>query len=118
LGIWVTRIYGERLAAKLRIRKSPDNPEGSAPAGSSEEMLHQIGHVAEQRIYRGSREILCRSLVGPVNQKRFSDDVVAWNKPPVAAVERIVAIVAHREIAVRRNYDLAVHHVMLQHVPL
>ena len=68
--------------------------------------------AAEGRII----QIVGGRVVGPVDDQRLADDVLARHEAPVAAVERGVAVVAHREVGVRRHHHLAVHHVVHQHV--
>src|SRR6266545_3268578 len=98
----------------LLERVAVNQAEGASPARLGKKVLYQVDQVidADRRIC----ERLGGSIVGPVDDERLADDVPARNETPVAAVERGVAIVAHREITLRRDYDLAAHHVLLQHV--
>ena len=75
------------MVRELRIRKSSNHAEGSVPPCPREEVLYQVGYVTEQRIDRGPRQIFRRRPVRPVNQKWLPDNVVSWNKAPVAAIE-------------------------------
>ena len=40
-------------------------------------------------------------VVGPVDDQRLADDIFARHEAPVAAVERGIAVVAHREVVIR-----------------
>src|SRR5450755_3778240 len=44
----------------------------------------------------------------PVNEKPPADQVFLRHRPPIAAVVTVIAVVAHREIAVRRNNERAI----------
>ena len=56
------------------------------------------------------------ALYGPVNNERLADDVFARDETPVAAIQRIVAIVAHGEVGFGRQHHFTVHNVIRQHV--
>ncbi len=55
------------------------------------------------------------SVVGPIDDQRFADDILTRHKAPVTAVERRVAIIPHGEIAARRHHNLAALDVVLEH---
>ena len=63
-----------------------------------EEMLRQIKRVRYQRTGCLARQLLRRGAIRPVNEERFTDDVVPGNKSPIPAVETVIAIVPHRKI--------------------
>jgi len=56
-----------------------------------------------------------KSAVGASKDQWRTLDVSPRHKSPVAAVERIVAIVAHGENATGRHHQLAVHHIAGEH---
>src|SRR5437016_2303230 len=70
--------------------------ERTVPAGLGRKMLHQVEHMFDRHEWLG--QCLRGRVVRPVNDQRFPDNIVARDKAPVAAVERGIAIVAHREI--------------------
>ena len=65
---------------------------------------------------RRIRELFGGRVVRPVNDQRLADDILARHEAPVAAVERLIAIVAHGEIVPRRHHHFAVLHVVLEHL--
>src|ERR1017187_3043599 len=103
-----SHIDGQWMVGKLGVGKAPDHSERAVPAGAGEEVLSQIDKVREERVYGTSRQILGRGAVGPVDQERLADDVIAGHEAPVAAVKGVVAVVAHREIVPRRHDCLPV----------
>ena len=52
--------------------------------------------------------VLALGLVRPVDHQRLALDVLARQEAPVAAVLRVVAVVAHHEVLVRRHRDRSV----------
>src|SRR5712691_3850508 len=85
--------------------------ERTFPARLHEEILRQvsvmIAGVADPMF--GGR------IIGPKNHQRLADNVLARHETPVAAVERVVAIVAHRKVVARRHHQLTASHVSSQH---
>jgi hypothetical protein len=67
-------------------------------------VLDEVDNRREDRLVR-RRAFVIR----PVHEHRSSDDEIARNETPVAAVFAIISIVAHYEVAVlRHSYFLAV----------
>src|SRR3989338_1289416 len=82
-------------------RGSADEVEGPPPAGVGEEGAGASDQAADA----GSRLAAGRlhpfgpaSLEGPVDQEGAPDDVIARHQAPLAAVEAVVAVVAHDEV--------------------
>jgi hypothetical protein len=90
-----------------------DQHERPPPASLREEILHEINGMIDAD--RRTCETICCRLVRPIDDQWFADDVCSRHETPVAAIERIVAIVAHREIAVGRNHNFSVRYVLLEH---
>src|SRR5882672_10821398 len=82
---------------------SVNHMQHAVPPGSREEVCEHRHKAFEGASGRFVLVVLAPGLVRPVDQERFSFDVVAAQKSPVAAVLRVVAIVAHHEILVGRN---------------
>src|SRR5262249_57650962 len=64
------------------------------------DLLDSIHHVCSTVFIR-------IRLIGPVDNEAFSDNQLAWYEPPIPAVRAVVAVVAHREVVIRRHNDLA-----------
>ena len=62
------------------------------------------------------RKPLRRCVVRPIDDERLADNVLARHEAPVAAVERGIAIVAHREVAARRYDHFATLHMGVDHL--
>src|SRR5919199_1002690 len=106
------------MIRQLRIRKPTNHVESTVPTRSAEEMLGQIDEVRYQRPHRSAGKLLGRGAVRPVNDQRLADDVVARNESPIPAIERVVPVITHSKESIGRNYDLAVLHVIIEHVAL
>ena len=65
--------------------------------------------------HRRVRELLGTRIVRPVNDQGLSDDVLARHESPIAAVKRLVTVIAHSEKIPRRNDHFAVLHVLFEH---
>src|SRR4051812_48376413 len=100
------------LAALLN-RVPADQSESAVPAGFGEEMLPEIDQVVKPD--GGIRQRRSGRVVGPVNNQRLADNVLARHETPKAAVERGIAIVAHRKVVAGGNDHLAILHVVLEH---
>src|SRR4029079_7700956 len=98
-----------------RWRSAPRTP-ASRPYGSSARLVEhpvparpreEMGEHRDQALHRRAGAlilvILAFGLVRPVDHERLALDVFARQEPPVAAVLRIVAVVAHHEIVVGRH---------------
>src|ERR1700736_4829946 len=88
---------GTDLAGLVVAVVAMDKHEGSAPARLCKEMLGKIQEMMRQRVHRRARQAFRARVIRPVDNQRLSDYVFARNKTPIAAVQRIVAIVAHCE---------------------
>ena len=64
---------------------------------------------------RRVRKFLGARVVRPVNDQRFADNILARHESPIAAVERLVAVIAHSEKIARRHHDFAVLHIFFEH---
>src|ERR1041384_2577176 len=78
-------------AGRLLQRVSADELERPVPPRLREEVRHHVDNVVEPDIR--IRQVRRGRLERPINDHRGSHDVLARNETPVAAVERIVAIV-------------------------
>src|SRR5215471_19705780 len=96
-----------RLLCELFDLDAADQFERPLPSRLGEEMLRQIDEVVCRKI----DQIAGLCVVRPENHKGFADDVLTRHESPIAAVERIIAIIAHREIVAFRNYNLAIDYV-------
>src|SRR5262245_25967962 len=76
------------------------NLEHAFPARLGEEVLGYVDHMVDGTLL----EVGCGRVVRPIDQQRLADHILARNESPIAAVERIVAIVAEREELSRRDY--------------
>src|SRR3977135_552424 len=74
-----------------------DQPESAIPAGFGEKMLRQVYEMARECVDRRTGQTLSIRIVGPVNDQRLPDNILARHKAPIAAVERIIAVIAHGE---------------------
>src|SRR5579862_7904654 len=83
--------------AGLVVVVAMDQPEGAFPTSLGEEVLGEIQEMARQIIDGRTGQAFGAGVVGPINNQRLADDISAGNESPVAAVERIIAIVAHGE---------------------
>src|SRR3974390_91310 len=63
-----------------------------------------------------ARQVLRGSIVRPVDDQRFADNILARNQPPVPAVEGVVAIVPPRAIVARPNDKFPLPHIVLDHL--
>src|ERR1700730_3578575 len=68
-----------------------DQPKGSVPTGLGKKVLGQIEEMTRECVDRRAGQAFSIRIVRPVNDQRFSDDVLARHESPVAAVERIIA---------------------------
>ena len=77
--------------------------EHAAPAGACREM-HQSVEDADDALGEGGLSIVGAVRIdGPIDQKWAAHDGVAIDESPVAAVEAVIAIIAHGEIFVWRH---------------
>ena len=106
------------MIGQCGIRIAANHAERAVPARAGEKVLTQIDEVTHHGTDRCASEVLCRSSVRPIDEQRFADNVVARNKTPVAAVKRIIAVVAHRKIMTGRYNNFAVLDVTLIHIAL
>src|ERR1700730_17579706 len=53
-----------------------------------------------------------RSILRPIDIKRFAEDFVPSNWPPIAAVPAMVAVIAHGEVLIWRHSKFAVANVL------
>src|SRR4029079_6600358 len=86
---------------------SADLPEQPLPARLREEMRDHRPQPLDRRTEALVQVILPARFVGPVDQQRLAFDVAAGQKPPGAAVLRVVAVVPHDEVLLRRHRDRA-----------
>src|SRR6266513_1059830 len=91
-------------------RITVDQPERPLPARLRRKMLYQVEQMLDRHEWLG--QCLRGRVVRPVNNQRFPDNIVARDKTPVAAVERGIAIVAHREIIAGGHHHLALPHMV------
>src|SRR5260370_2495703 len=114
-GFSAAPLSGSTVFAGLVLgRVALDQLQCTTPARLGEEVLGKIKNVvdANARI----RQPVGSGVVGPINDKRFADDVLARNESAIAAIQGVVAIVAHGEIAARRHHNLTVHPIFFQHL--
>src|SRR5881409_3985250 len=92
--------------------------EHPVPPGPGEEVRDNRYEALQCRA--GSRlfVVLAPGLVRPVDEERLALDVITRQKAPVAAVLRVVAVVAHDEVAVRghRHRAVALADVVRRHL--
>ncbi len=88
--------------------------ESSYPAGLGWEMNQDVDQVRDRRA--GTGKILRARIVGPVDNERFPDNILARNEAPIAAVERLITVISHSEKVAVRHHNVAVFDVMIQHV--
>ena len=82
-------------------------PEHPVPSGPREEVDRHVGELPDLR-RRSAPDVGVRlGLVGPVEDRRPAENVFARDRSPVAAVERVVAVVPHPEPVVRRHGERA-----------
>src|SRR4051812_22261128 len=87
-----------RLAGVVAAVTGPDtaSPDAGADAPPSD-----VGDEREGAIRLGA------AAIGVVHEERASAHVLAGHEPPVPAVLRLVAVVAHHEVTLRRNDERA-----------
>src|SRR3954465_11527988 len=90
------------VAGLVLGRVAMDELERAIPPGLGEEMLEEIDNVIGANC--GIGQAIGRGVVRPVNDQRLTDNVFAGNESPIPAVERIIPVIAHRKIRVRRHY--------------
>src|ERR1035441_5662743 len=91
----------------------PHDLERPPPAGVCGEM----GQVAEEDagLFREGRiAVLFGRVDGPVDKERPAHEVLALYEAPVAAVERVGAVVTHHEVAVERDHQVVAVDVLRQ----
>src|SRR5215831_1682494 len=96
-----------RLTIFLIIASSAYLVEEPFPSRPGEEVRHDGAQALDRRAEPLVDVILAPGLVRPVDQQRASLHVVARQEAPVTAVLRVVAVVAHHEIAIGRHRDRA-----------
>src|SRR5271165_1018181 len=87
------------------------------PASLVEEMEHDGDEELQSLSDASAGVFVTRLLERPVNKHGSSNDVLVWHEPPITAVEAHVAVVAHREDAVRWHHQLAILYVRGQGRP-
>src|SRR6266446_503533 len=97
----------------LVTRIAVNQAEGPVPARLDEEILRDVEKMVPSD--GGILQLVAGRRVGPVNNQRLADDVLARHKAPVAAVERRIAVISHGENGAGGNYDFAADRVILQH---
>src|SRR5665213_77916 len=103
-----------RFMGTLLDRIAVDEHETSAPTRLGEHMLRQIDNVVQAD--RGGIELIRGSVKGPVNDERLANNVLARDESPVAAVERVITVVAHRKVQAGGDHHVSVHHMVQKHV--
>src|SRR5438128_606096 len=83
----------------------PDDSKCPRPPRLGEEIRDQIGDLLDSIYNVGSTVFIGIRFIGPINDESFAHDQLARNKPPIAAIGAVVAVVAHREVMVGRHDD-------------
>ena len=84
-------------------RPSADEPEHPVPSRPREEVDRDARELPDL-VDRPAPDVGVRlGLVRPVEEERPPEDVLARDRSPEAAVERVVAVVAHPEVVAGRN---------------
>src|SRR5208283_4559516 len=91
-----------------------DDVEGAAPARLGEEVGEDVAYEGEAVGERGLVHLVGGGLEGPVDEHGTADDVRARDEAPVAAVERLGAVVAHGEDGSGRDDEVAIDDVVGQ----
>src|SRR5512146_379350 len=91
-----------RLTIRLITAPSAYLVEEPFPPRLGEEMRHHGAHALQRGSEALVEVVLAPGLVRPVDEQRLALDIVARQEAPIAAVLRVVAVVAHDEIAIRR----------------
>ena len=55
-----------------------------------------------------------RHCYGPVDEKRPTQDILPWNKPPVAAIHAVRAVVAHHKVIAGRDDQVEAMNLVLK----
>src|SRR5258706_796660 len=87
--------------------------KGPAPSGLRQKIqkeIRELLHAIDKRI---AQVLIGRCVIRPVDDQRPADNVLSWNKSPVAAVGTVIAIVAHCKIVAQWNYDVLTLRVFL-----
>src|SRR5262245_41935962 len=100
------------LITSARAR-SVDLVQHAVPARAREEVHEHRAQPAQRRAGAVVLIVLAPRLVRPVDDERLALHELARQEAPIAAVLRVVAVVAHHEVLVRRYGDgpVALAHV-------
>src|SRR5271166_3829409 len=113
-GIFSAQI--SRPETARRWEYSVYQPESAVPARDLKDVSDGVRHVIQPARDR-SRGVPVPVLHRPVNDQRSSNNVFLRHESPIAAVQAVVAVVAHHEVVSFRNNELAVHHQLLHLQP-
>src|SRR5438067_13810735 len=90
-----------------RVEMLPDQLESAVPARLGEEVDDHVQYELDPVADRVLLILTGWRIKRPVYEHRAANDAGARNEAPVAAIFADVAVVAHAEISVRRDNDLA-----------
>src|SRR5215469_5158710 len=88
-------------------KSSLDHSEGATPTRLVKEMKNHVRQETDALAEISTAILIGRRVERPIDKHRASDYVLLGNKSPVAAIEADVAVVAHSEITVFRNDNIA-----------
>src|SRR5579862_9632332 len=89
--------------------------EHAAPACLVEKVNNYMDQKGDPVCHGGALVLVFRHIKRPINKERPANHIFLRNKSPETAVQAHIPIVAHAEIAIRRNYQLAVFINMIAH---
>src|SRR5580704_19055513 len=90
-----------------------DRVQHAAPARAGRKMQQRVKNTS-QALPKSPRVVVrAAGFDRPVNQKGAAHDRFAIDKPPVAAVGAMVAVIAHREILAGRHDNFVTLDVLL-----
>src|SRR5690242_3608201 len=96
-------------------KASPHHLERAPPPGLIEEVQNHASDEFQTIADFGLLILVRGCFEGPVNKHRPSNDILLRNESPESAVITYIPVVAHPEIAVRRNDNVVALYVLLHH---
>src|SRR5437868_11319472 len=88
--------------------------EHSAPASAGGQMYQRVEDTAQALHKSGLAIVRGGRIHRPINQEWATHDRAAVHKSPITAIQAMIAIIAHREIASRRIHQLVSSHIFLK----
>src|SRR3954469_25825982 len=88
--------------------------EEAVPPSQAKKMYRDVHKRSHAVAYRFRLAVFFRHIKGPEHNQWTPNNIFFGHKAPIAAVQAVIAIVAHGKVVVRRNHHLVIMNVFLQ----